>query len=113
VLLLSKYLKSVGVNCILDGTFNQKRSRDEVIKKLNLKRTDIYIIECICPEDIIFSRLISRKNDFSDANISIYLKMKKIYEKVLEKHLTIDTSECIEINLKKIMKFIYEKDNSF
>lgn len=107
--LLSKYLKTAGINCILDGTFNQKRSRDELIKKLNLKSTDLFIIECICPEDIIISRLISRRNDFSDANISIYFKMKKIYEKVLEKHLTIDTSESIEKNIEKIMQFIISK----
>ncbi|HEU5172882.1 MAG TPA: AAA family ATPase, partial [Nitrososphaeraceae archaeon] len=91
--LIAKYLLSAGTNCILDGTFNRKISRDEAIEKLDSERNDIYIIECICPEDIIFSRLQSRKRDYSDADISVYLKMKKFYEKMSEKHLTIDTSK--------------------
>lgn len=107
--LLAKYLNSAGINCILDGTFNQQRSRDEVIKKLNLKKKDLFIIECTCPENIIMSRLRDRKNDFSDANASIYFKMKKIYEKVVENHLTIDTSKNLENNLAKIMEFISSK----
>ena len=109
--LIAKYLLSAGTNCILDGTFNRKISRDEAIEKLDSERNDIYIIECICPEDIIFSRLQSRKRDYSDADISVYLKMKKFYEKMSEKHLTIDTSKSLEKNLEKIMNFIGQKEN--
>jgi len=54
-------------------------------------------------------RLRDRKNDFSDANATIYFKMKKIYEKVAENHLTIDTSKSLENNLAKIMEFISSK----
>lgn len=107
--LIAKYLNSAGINCILDGTFNQQRSRDEVMKKLNLKKKDLFIIECTCPEDIIMSRLMDRKNDFSDANPSIYFKMKQIYEKVVENHLTIDTSKSLQNNLANIMEFISSK----
>ncbi|HEU5172538.1 MAG TPA: hypothetical protein VFT83_03330, partial [Nitrososphaeraceae archaeon] len=63
------------------------------------------------PEDIIFSRLQSRKRDYSDADISVYLKMKKFYEKMSEKHLTIDTSKSLEKNLEKILNFIGQKEN--
>jgi len=109
--LISKYLHSAGNNCILDGTFNRKSSRDEAIEKLDSERNDIYIIEVICPENIILSRLQSRKKDYSDADISVYLKMKKFYEKVSEKHLTIDTAKSLEKNLEKIMNFIGQKEN--
>ena len=37
--------------------------------------------------------------------------MKKFYEKVSEKHLTIDTSKSLEKNLEKIMNFIGQKEN--
>ena len=109
--LIAKYLLSAGSNCILDGTFNRKSSRDEAIEKLDSEKNEIYIIECICPEDIIFSRLQSRKKDYSDADIFVYLKMKKFYEKVSEKHLTIDTSKSLEKNLEKILNFIDLKEN--
>ena len=49
-------------------------------------------MECICPEDIIISRLRQRKYDYSDADFSVYRKMKRIYEPVNEEHITIDTS---------------------
>ncbi|MGI0000053.1 MAG: AAA family ATPase, partial [Nitrososphaeraceae archaeon] len=50
------------------------------------------IIECICPEDLIISRIQKRKNNYSDADLSIYRMIKAIYEPVKEEHITIDTS---------------------
>jgi predicted kinase len=47
----------------------------------------------MCPEDIIIKRLKRRRNNYSDADISVYKKMKKIYEPVKEKHITVDTSK--------------------
>jgi predicted kinase len=105
--LLAKYLHSSGINCILDGTFNMEKSRSEVKELLNLTNDQIHIIECICPEDMIITRLLLRKDDYSDANVSIYLKMKKIYEPVRQKHISINTTKPIDKNIEKILKYIY------
>jgi predicted kinase len=105
--LLAKYLHSSGINCILDGTFNMEKSRSEVKELLNLTSDQIHIIECICPEDMIITRLLLRKDDYSDANVSIYLKMKKIYEPVRQKHISINTIKPIDKNIEKILKYIY------
>ena len=93
MLLIAGYLRDANINCILDGTFSKERSRREAARKLNIPHNVIYVIECNCPEDIVVSRLRTRKHDYSDADISIYLRMKKIYEPVKEKHLTVDTSK--------------------
>ena len=106
--LLAKYLHSSGINCILDGTFNTEKSRTEVKEFLNLTNDQIHIIECICPEDMIITRLLLRKDDYSDANVSIYLKMKKIYEPVRQKHISINTTKPIDKNLEKILQYIYK-----
>jgi predicted kinase len=106
--LLAKYLHSSGVNCILDGTFNKENSRIEVKELLHLTNEQFHIIECICPEDMIITRLLLRKDDYSDANVSIYLKMKKIYEPVRQKHISINTIRPIDKNLEKILKYIYK-----
>lgn len=106
--LLAKYLHSSGVNCILDGTFNKEKSRTEVKELLHLTNEQLHIIECICPEDMIITRLLLRKDDYSDANVSIYLKMKKIYEPVRQKHISINTIKPIDKNLEKIFKYIYK-----
>lgn len=57
LLLISKYLHNAGINCILDATFNNQRSREDVKKRLNLGNDQFKIIECICPEDLIISRI--------------------------------------------------------
>lgn len=93
VILFAKYLSKAGVNCILDATLIKERSRQEIKKELDLITKNIHIIECVCPEDIIIKRLRRRRNNYSDADISVYKKMKKIYEPVKEKHITVDTSK--------------------
>jgi predicted kinase len=92
LLLIAKYLHEANVNCILDGTFSQQRSRQGVMRKLNIPPNRVSIIECFCPEEIVISRLRIRKHDYSDADFSIYQRMKKIYEPVKGKHITVDTS---------------------
>ena len=110
--LLAKYLHSSGINCILDGTFNMEKSRREIKDLLNLTNDQFYIIECICPEDLIITRLLLRKDDYSDATVSIYLKMKKIYEPVRQKHISINTSKSVYKNIDRIIRYIYGPTSS-
>jgi predicted kinase len=91
--LVAKYLHNARIDCIVDATFNRERSRIELKQKLSLTSDQICIVECICPEGIAIERLKNRKNDYSDADISIYKKMKRIYEPVKEdKPIIVDTS---------------------
>ena len=76
LLLISKYLHSAKINCILDATFNSQRSREDVKKRLNLDNDQYKIIECICAEDLTISRIQKRKDDYSDADLSIYRRIK-------------------------------------
>ncbi len=62
----------------------------------------IRIVECICPEDIVIARLKARRYDYSDANFSVYKKMKRVYECVKEKHITVDTSKISSIDIRTI-----------
>jgi predicted kinase len=111
LLLLAKYLYNANVNCILDATFSKEKTRQEVQKKLGHK-PKVHIIECVCPEDIVMTRLNARKLDYSDADFSIYSKLKRIYEPVKEEHIVIDTSKvsikeirALALNILNINKF--------
>ena len=107
MILIAKYLHSEHISCVIDGTFNRNKSRNEVREKLGLKLNEFCIIECTCPENLIMSRLLARNSDdLSDADISIYWKMKKIYEKVKTNHISIDTSKPIDLNMDRIVKYI-------
>ena len=109
MILMAKYLDMVGINCILDATFTRERSRREIKKKLGLASKDIHIIECICPEDIVLSRLRQRKYDYSDADFSVYRKMKRIYEPVKVEHMTVDTSMLSKTDIRSIATKILKR----
>ncbi|MGA6990019.1 MAG: AAA family ATPase [Nitrososphaeraceae archaeon] len=106
LMLMTKYLSAAGIDCILDATFNRERSRKDVENRLRLNKVQLYVIECTCPEDVVFERLRNRKNDFSDADYSVYAKMKNIYEPVQGRHLDVDTSLPTEVNLQEILSYL-------
>lgn len=99
LLLIAKYLHNAGKNCILDATFNNQKAIDDIKKGLNITDDQFKIVECICPEELIISRIQNRKSGYSDADVSIYKMIKEKYEPIKEKHITVDTSH----SLKKIV----------
>jgi predicted kinase len=113
LVLIAKYLHSSGINCILDATFNTENSRKEIKNKLNLSSHQICIVECICPENIVISRLKNRKNDYSDADASIYRNMKAAYQPIKEDHIVVDTSQdSPSMNAAKIINQISRVKNN-
>lgn len=106
MILLAKYLQQAGRNCILDATFNKEDFRNQVKNKLKVSEDQFFIVECTCPEEITLSRLRNKKEDYTDADASVYHKMKKIYEPVKGKHITVDTSQDLECNIKLIFEQI-------
>lgn len=105
LLLIAKYLHNAGINCILDATFNHQKAIEDIKKGLNLTDDQFKIIECICPEELIISRIKNRKKGYSDADVSIYRMIKENYEPIQEKHITVDTSQ----SLKKIVAEVANK----
>lgn len=106
MIILAKYLNEVKCNCILDATFNREDSRVEIREKLQLDDRQFQIIECFCPEEVVTSRLKSRKDDYSDATIEIYQKMKKIYEPVRVDHIIVDTTLDPQENSQRVIEEI-------
>jgi predicted kinase len=102
LVLLAKYLCNSNVSCILDATFSKEKSRQEIRNKLRSYSKEINVIECICAEDIIIDRLKLRKHDYSDADLSVYTSMKRIYEPVKGNHITVDTSRLSPIDIERI-----------
>ena len=105
--LLTRYLTVAGIDCILDATYSRERSRMEVKNKLHSNNVKFYVIECSCPGDVVEERLRDRKNDFSDADFSIYSKMRSIYEPVKGRHLDVDTTLSCKVNSQKIVSYVF------
>jgi predicted kinase len=106
LLLTSKYIHNAGINCILDATFNEQKSRNDIKKRLKLTNEQFIIIECICPEEEIISRIQNRKKGYSDADISIYKMIKSKYEPIQEKHIIVDTSQSLKETVEEIVNKI-------
>ena len=113
MLTTAKNLSDTGTNCILDATFNKEQSRTEVKNRLGLADNQFHVIECSCPEDIVMSRLESRKNDYSDATVQVYQKMKSIREPVKVEHITLDTALPPEENARKAMEYISKRSTQY
>ena len=94
-----------------DSKKDFEATRKQIKVKLDLKQNQICIVECICQEDIVLSRLRERENDYSDAGISTYRKMKRIYEPVKGVHIIADTSEQPSKVIAKMVaaKYYYNK----
>jgi predicted kinase len=112
MILAAKYLNDSKVNCILDATFNMDRSRMEIKERLELDDRQFQVIECFCPEEITISRLESRKDDYSDATIEVYQKMKRIYEHVSVDHIIADTTRDPKENAQKIADEIIRRSGT-
>ncbi len=104
MLVLAKYLHLAGKNCILDATFNRESSRAEAREKTGALEGEFFVVECHCPEFLIKNRLKSQKRSYSDADISIYSRMKRIYEPVRMRHIDVDTSDIPEDNAESIVQ---------
>ncbi len=111
MMLLAKYLHKAKKTCILDATFNKEEFRNLVKKKTECPDDEFFIIECSCPEGLAVLRLRDRKDQYSDADVSIYDRMKKIYEPVKARHISVDTTEDVKKNAELIFKKI--QSNSY
>jgi predicted kinase len=109
MVILAKYLTEAGCNCILDATFNREDSRLEIREKLHLDDREFQIVECLCPEEVVISRLKSRKDEYSDATMDTYKKMKNIYEPVKSGHISVDTVLSPQENSQRIVEAIKRK----
>ncbi len=107
MLLLAKYLHSAQKNCILDATFTREKSRVDALRAIGISMDEFFVVECHCPEFLVKTRLSLRKDDFSDADILTYYKMRKIYESTKMTHIDVDTSDTPSKNAESVIRKIY------
>ncbi|NYT04232.1 MAG: ATP-binding protein [Candidatus Methanofastidiosa archaeon] len=98
---------SKGKNVILDGTFYTKALRKRAKEVGELFGKNVYFVYCETPEEILKERIENRLDKYSDADYSVYIKMKKIFEKFEEEVIKIDTSQNLSDNVEAIKTKIY------
>ena len=101
-------------NIILDATFYKKKFRSKAKKIAERNKTENYLIEVTCSEKALKKRINKRfkeKKSKSKANYEVYLKIKKQFQKINEKHFQIDSSENYEHQVREVLNSI--KVNEF
>ena len=104
--LIERLLKK-GISLILDATNLSEAHREEldhIAEKLDAK---LVIVRVEAPPEIVQARLRARvgnRYSQSDADWSVYKKMKPYVEEIRRKHYAVDTSRDIAPVLKKIAR---------
>ena len=105
-----------GKSVIIDASYKNRRDRQDARETAKTLQADFFIIECICPDDIVKKRLdarMSNTKEASDGRWEIYQAQKDTFEKINEIpdaiHIVLDTSltleDCTYMALQKIKKF--------
>ena len=95
-----KLLKS-GKEAVLDATFIKKSNREKASSLAKSAGVDYRLIEVTAPEEQIKQRLRKRYHrEGNDADWSVYLKYKKGFEPIFERHRVFNNSG----NLAEIRK---------
>jgi len=84
---------------VLDATFLKKWQRELVLRNFPTA-TFLWVV---APEEVIVERLRKRKNDVSDADISIFQKQKEIFEPPTEILRTFIVESGNLENIKRIL----------
>jgi hypothetical protein len=93
-----------GKSAIIDASFRSKADRKKAFDLALSMNADFFIIECICPEEIVKERLNARTYDpteASDGRWEIFESQKGAFEKIDESpdnhHIIVDSSQTLEM----------------
>ncbi len=88
-------------NVVLDATFYKQELRDRARKLANALGTELFIVECVCPEELVKERLGKRYGDESEAGYAAYKVVKRAFEPIKEWHIVADTRKTPEENSER------------
>ncbi len=77
---------------VVDGTFFKKELRRPFLELSEVADSPIRWIEIKASESVIKER-VSQSREYSEADFDVYLKIKKAYEPLEEKHLVLHSDE--------------------
>jgi predicted kinase len=107
--LITDYLLKQDVNVILDGTFYKDALRKEAARIAKKRGKKFFLIETRCPEDLVLKRLGKREQNLrspSDADVSVYYKIKGLFEAISDDHIVIETGWNIKNSMKEVLEQI-------
>jgi predicted kinase len=92
---------------LLDGTFYKKELRDAAREVAAGTRSGFRLVEVVCDESVVRVRLEKRREaggSASDADFTVYQKIKRIFEPIEENHFVIDTGSDLEKQIDVLIR---------
>ncbi len=96
-----------GKSVVADATFYRKRTRQQMLDAARRCGKKVLIVECVLDEETIEERMEIRRagrESESEADFSVYLKVKALFEPVSEEHLVVDTGLSIPEQVKLVLQ---------
>jgi predicted kinase len=106
--LIERLLKK-GISLILDATNLSEHNRERLYNIADRLGVKLVLVRVEAPPEVVYARLRSRVEGInpqgnSDADWSVYQKMKPAVEKIRRNHYAVDTSRDITPVLEKIVR---------
>jgi len=96
-----------GKDVIADATFYRAGERQKFLTLAAEEGTDAFVIMTVLAEDEIRKRLARRKKGGpSDADFSVYFKVKGLFEPLEDRHLVVDTALRERDKIGMVREFI-------
>jgi predicted kinase len=98
-----------GQDAVLDATFYSRALRERFVRLARESGSPFRIILCTLPEDEVRRRLSRRrKGGLSDADFSVYLRLRDSFEPIEGRHLELDSRMHIGKRLRLVERFMGE-----
>lgn len=93
---------------VLDGTFYKDEFREKARAIAKKYRTRYFMIECVLNENELERRIKKRnkKESVSEADFLVYLRVKKQFQPIKEKHLVIECGEVMSKRIRKVIEWL-------
>ncbi len=106
--LIEELLKK-GIPLVLDATNLSERYRERLYHIADRQKARLILVRVEAPTEVVYERLQARSGEdypenHSDADWSVFQKLKPTVERIRRHHFTVDTSRDIAPVLKKIVR---------
>jgi predicted kinase len=99
-----------GASVIVDASFKDREERAQARDVAYHCDAAFFVVECVCPEDILKARLDNRMDDtheVSDGRWEIFQAQKDTFDIINEipepSHIVVDTSQSIEMSTQYVI----------
>lgn len=100
-----------GEKVVVDATFYKKQLRESYRELADQTGSYFFIIELQADEQVIRQR-VSKQRPLTDADFSVYMDIKRIYEPITEPHLIIRSDENeLDKMVEKTLEWISRETN--